>query len=326
MNARLAILLRIVVIGAVLACLAWFVREIDWSELADSLAGAKLWPVAVAAALNFACLWGKAACWRIMLAPRYAVSISRLFRYTIAAFAGSVLAPARAGEVLRLWTLKRRDAVPIAESAAVAVAEKLLDGVSMLLLVAPLPWLLPKLPSSVGTTILAVAAIAVVLFVALYVAVGRVRTGASSWLARFLAGMHVVRSPRRLALSLVTLIAVWLVDVGMVALVLYAVDITLPLAAALFILFAINLTIALPSTPAGVGAFEVGALAALHMLGVPHERALAFALIYHALQVVPLVAVGLVLELGLVLGREAMPTEPEVGMLAPQTSRTEDLP
>jgi uncharacterized membrane protein YbhN (UPF0104 family) len=325
MNPRLAILLRIVVVGAVLVCLGWFVREIDWNELGDAMAGAKLWPVAVAAALNFACLWGKAASWQIMLAPRYEVPISRLFRYTIAAFAGSVLAPARAGEVLRLWTLKRRDAVPIADSAAVAVAEKLLDGVSMLILVAPLPWLLPGLPSSVGTTILVVAAIAVTLFIALFVAVGRVRTDASSWLARFLADMHVVRSPRRLALSLVTLIAVWLFDVGMVALVLYAVGIALPLAAALFILFAINLTIALPSTPAGVGAFEVGALAALDLLGIPHAPALAFALIYHALQVVPLVAVGLALELRLVLGREAIPLEPEVGVLAPRVSRHGDL-
>jgi uncharacterized membrane protein YbhN (UPF0104 family) len=317
MNPRLALLLRIVVIGAVVACLWWFFREIEWSKLSKALRGAALWPVGVAAVLNFGCLWGKAVCWRIMLAPRYEVSTFRLFRYTIAAFAGSVLAPARAGEVLRLWTLKRRDGVPVADSAAVAVAEKLLDGVSMLILVAPLPWLLPGLPSSVGATILIVAAIAVVLFVALFVAVGRVRTGASSWLARFFAGMHVVRSPRRLALSLITLIAVWLIDVGMVVLVLYAVGIDLPFAAALFILFAVNLTIALPSTPAAVGAFEVGALEALDILGVPHTTALAFALIYHALQVVPLVVVGLGLERRLVLGREEMSDDRDVGIVQP---------
>jgi uncharacterized membrane protein YbhN (UPF0104 family) len=123
--------------------------------------------------------------------------------------------------------------------------------------------------------------------------------------------MHVVRDPRRLALSLLTLVGVWLVDMGMVVLVLYAVGIELPLAGALFILFAINLTIALPSTPAGAGAFEVGAIAAMHMLGVAHAPAFAFALIYHVLQVVPLVIVGLALELQLVLGRDAVPPDPE---------------
>lgn len=304
MHGRLAIVLRVVVIIAVAACLWFFVREIDWHELGGALASAKLWPIALAALLNFACLWGKAACWRIMLTPRFHVPTARLFRYTIAAFAASVLAPMRAGEVLRLWTLKRRDGVPVADSAAVAIAEKLLDGVSMLILVAPLPWLLPGLPASVGTTIVVVAAIAVLLFVALFVAVGRVREDATSWLSRFFAGMHVVRSGKRLALSLAVLIAVWLVDVAMVVCVLYAVNIDLPIPAALFILFAINLTIALPSTPAGVGAFEVGALAALEILGIPRAPAMAFALIYHVLQVLPLVVVGLLLEMKLVLGRE----------------------
>src|SRR5262249_32664323 len=90
----------------------------------------------------------------------------------------------------------------------------------------------------------------------------------------------------------------------MVMLVLHAVGIALPLAAGLLILFTLNLAIMLPSTPAQVGALEVGALAALNLLKVPHEPALAFALLYHALQVVPLIAVGLALELRLVLGRE----------------------
>ena len=316
MTPRLALFVRLVVIAAVAACLWWFVREIDWHQLGSALGHAKLWPIALAALLNFVCLWGKAACWRIMLAPRFHVPIARLFRYTIAAFAGSVIAPARAGEVLRLWTLKRRDNVPVADSAAVAVAEKLLDGVSMLILVAPVPLLLPDLPAYVSTTIQIVAAVAVAAFVVLYIAVGRVRADASSWLARFFAGMHVVRSPRRLALSLTTLIGVWLVDVLMVVLVLYAVDVRLPFAAALFVLFAINLTIALPSTPAGVGAFEVGAIAAMDVLGVPRTQALAFALLYHVLQVLPLVIVGLALEMKLVLGRETAP-DPEPGLAQP---------
>jgi len=251
------------------------------------------------------CVWGKGACWRILLAPRHVVKTSRLFRYTIAAFATSVIAPARAGEVVRLWTLKRREQVPLADTAAVAVAEKLLDGVSMLMLVAPIPWLLPGLPAWVGESILVCAAIALVVFGALFVAVGRVDLHEkSSWLARFIAGMHVVRSARRLAASLGVLVLVWLADLAMVTLVLYAVGIDLPIAAGLLILFTTNLTIMVPSTPAQVGALEVGALAATRLLGVPDEPAVAFALLYHGLQVFPLLAAGLWLELPLVLGRE----------------------
>lgn len=309
MDKRLALLLRLVAIALIAVLLWWFARELEWGKLGAAIGGARLWPLVVAAALNFVCLWGKAACWRILLAPKHHVKIARLFRYTIAAFATSVIAPARAGEVVRLWTLKRRDGVPIADTAAVAVGEKLLDGCSMLLLVAPVPWLLPDLPSWVGQAIIVCSAVAVVALVVLGILVRRVdATENASWLRRFIAGMHVLRSPRRMLGSLAVLIGVWLADFAMVTLVLYAVGIDAPAAAGLLILFTTNLTIMVPSTPAQIGALEVGAIAATRLLHIPDEPALAFALLYHALQVLPLLAAGLILELPLVIGRERFET------------------
>lgn len=334
MNRRLTLVIRVVVIGVIAAGFWWFVREMNFAKLGESLRSARAWPLVLAAALNFVCLWGKAVCWRIMLAPRHKVGVTRLFRYTIAAFAASAIAPARAGEVLRVWTLKRRDGVPAAETAAVAVAEKLLDGISMLILVAPVPLLLHGLPWQAVATIVGLAAIAVALFIALFIAVGRVGREAAhngqvdpaeaaarieavarpSLMRRFLAGMHVLRSPKRLLGSLVLLIFVWLADLGEVMAVLYALGIDLPIAGGMLVLFSLNVAIAIPSTPAQAGALEVGALAALDLLHVGHEQALAFALLYHALQVVPLIAAGMILEYRLVLGRDGDPaSEPRPG-------------
>jgi uncharacterized membrane protein YbhN (UPF0104 family) len=307
-NRRVTLALRVLAIAAVVVALWWFVREMDFAALGEALRTAKVWPLVLAAALNFVCLWGKATCWHIMLAPRHRVSITRLFRYTIAAFAASAIAPARAGEVLRVWTLKRRDGVPAAETAAVAVSEKLIDGISMLILVAPVPWLLPGLPSWVATAIALCAAIAITLFTVLFVLIGRTKdTGSRTLVGRFLGGMHVLRSPKRVLGSLGVLLLVWAADLGEVMAVLYAVHVDLPVAAGLLILFTLNLTIMVPSTPAQVGALEVGALAALDLLHVGHESALAFALLYHALQVIPLIAAGLIFDLRLVLGREGNP-------------------
>ncbi len=297
---------RIVAIAAIATGLWFFVREMDWDSLADAFRSAKLWPLVLAAVLNFACLYGKAACWRIMLAPRFDVPTSRLMRYTIAAFAASAIAPARAGEVLRVWVLKRREGVPAADTAAVALSEKLLDSITMLLICAPLPWLVPGLPGWVGGTMAACAGVAVGIFIGLYIAVGRIDAPheGSSWLKRFIAGMHVLRSPKRLFASLAVLVAVWAIDLGMVILVAHSVGVGLSPAEGLLVLFTLNVTIAVPSTPAQVGAFEVGALVALRLLHVPDAPALAFALLYHVIQVIPLIAAGLALELRLVLGRE----------------------
>jgi uncharacterized membrane protein YbhN (UPF0104 family) len=309
---RVALAVRILVIAVIVAALWWFLRNIDFAKLGDALKSAKLWPIVLAAALNFLCLLGKAVCWRIMLAPRHKVGVWRLFRYTIATFAASAIAPARAGEVMRVWTLKRRDGVPVSDTAAVAVAEKLLDGISMIILVAPVPFLLPGLPWQVAGTIAACAGIALILFVALFIAVGRVEESTSSrtWVRRFVAGMHVLRSPKRLLGSLVLLILVWSADLAEVMLVFYALDIHLPIAAGLLVLFSLNLWIAFPSTPAQFGALEAGAISALQLLNAGGEQAAAFALLYHLLQVVPLVAAGLIFEYRLVLGREGREGDP----------------
>jgi uncharacterized membrane protein YbhN (UPF0104 family) len=301
----------------------------DFATLGRAFAAARLWPLVLAAALNFVCLWIKAVCWRLMLAPRHRVAVLRLFRVTIATFAASAIAPARAGEVLRVWTLKRREGVPVADTAAVAVAEKLLDGLAVVILVAPIPWLLPGLPSWVATAIGVCAAIGVVVFVGLVIAIGRVKPkpgdggevdepAPGTLVRRFLAGMHVLRSPRRLLGTMAMLLVMWLLDLGQVMAVLYAVGVDLPIAGGILVLFTLNLTIAVPSTPAQVGALEVGALVGLGLLQVPHEAGLAFALLYHATQVIPLVAAGLVFELRLVLGRDVEP--PASGAAASDTT------
>jgi hypothetical protein len=314
----LLLAVRIVAIGAIATGLWFFVHELDWDALADAFRSARLWPLVLAAALNFVCLYGKAACWHIMLAPRFTVPIGRLMRYTIAAFAASAIAPARAGEVLRVWVLKRRDGVPAADTAAVALSEKLLDVITMLLVCAPMPWLVAGLPSWVGASMVACAGVAVGIFIGLYVAVGRIDASRadSSWLRRFIAGMHVLRSPRRLFASLATLLLVWAADLGMLLLVAYSVDVHLSPPEGMLVLFTLNMAIAVPSTPAQVGALEVGALVGLRLLHVPQEPSLAFALLYHVAQVIPLICVGLLLELRLVLGRD--PAEAEAEAIAKQ--------
>jgi uncharacterized membrane protein YbhN (UPF0104 family) len=57
---------------------------------------------------------------------------------------------------------------------------------------------------------------------------------------------------------------------------------------------AVNLALVVPfAPPANLGSLEVGATLALMESGVPKERALAFALVYHLLQVIPIGFAGL---------------------------------
>lgn len=294
-------LVRGSVITLVVAGLAWMVRGLDVVALGRVLSGARLWPVVAAAVRNLGLIASKAVAWRILLGPGHPVPMPRLISYTITSDAASVILPLRAGELVRLWLLRDRDGVPITHGAAVAIAEKLLDLVAMLLLVAPLPWLISGLPASLDWW-LASLSIGVIAALAALRVVGP-RLDPARWPGKVAAGLAIVQRPRAFMATVAVLFAGWLLDLAMVALVLWAVHIELPLGAGVLVLFAINVAVALPSTPGQVGAFELGALVGLHLLGVADEQSLAFAMAYHVLQVVPVVVAGLALNAPVLLAR-----------------------
>ena len=303
--------LRLVAI-AVIGVLLWlFVRRLEWYQLGRALERASVWPLVLSSLLYFVCLFGKALSWRIMLEPRNVVPIWRLYRYTIAAFAASALTPARAGELLRVWALKARDNVPVFDATGVAIAEKLLDAITLLLVCAPAPFLLPQLPGWVTNAMLVCGGIAVGVLFALFFAVGRIEAREPrSWFARMIAGMHVVRDPKRMAQAIIVLVLTWCADLIAVVLVLHAVNIEVPIGAAMFILFTFNLAVAIPATPGQVGTLQVGALAATSILRIPEEPALAFALLYQAMQLAPLLILAFALELDLMRGRTRSEPQP----------------
>ena len=284
-------IVRAVAIAIVIAGVVWLVRGLDLAAVGDVLARARWWPIVLAATINFGLIACKAIAWRILLGATYPVPIGRLFDYTVTSCAASLILPLRGGELIRLWLLRERDHVPIAHSTAVALAEKLLDIVAMLLVVAPLPWLLAELPRSIGPWIVALAIGAVAAIALLRPLAARVSS--ESWFGGVVAAMTVLHRPRVLISTTAVLVASWLVDLAMIALTAWAVGIDLSVGGGLLVLFAVNLTIAVPSTPGQVGALELGAVIGLQQLGVGHEQSLAFALTYHVLQVVPVAIAGL---------------------------------
>lgn len=302
MSATSRLLVRLGVTAGVVVGVGLMLRGLALGALADALARARVWPLIAASAIALAVYVFKAISWRIMLAPRFDVSLPRLVRYTVIAFAASAIAPARAGELVRVWLLKRRDRVDAATSIAVATSEKALDAVSLLVLAAPLPWLLP-LPAWVAQGLLALTALVAIAVGVIAFASGWIPPG--SWPGRVIAALE--RRPRQLARVFVALLVGWLIDLGAVILVLYALDLsTVPWSGALLVLVVVNVAISIPSTPAQIGTLELGALIPLvDILHVAKEPAIAFALVYHATQIVPTLVLGLALEWRLVLGRGA---------------------
>ena len=289
-----ALALRAVLVGLVALALWFFVRGIDPHSLAASLRAASIPLLLAAALINLVHLGFRVLRLRELLRPTRLVSMVRLYRYSLALSAGNNLLPARAGEAVRIWLLHSRESIAAGTALSVSVAEKVCDAVVLLLLVAPVPFAIRDLPPWVSRSLqtAGVLAVALVVLVALLLHAHR-HFSPLTLRGRLALGGRALHSPRALLLITLQSLAAWLSDATVFFLILHAVRVQIPIAGIFFVLLTLNLAIAAPSTPAQVGAFELGALAALRLLHVPEEQALAVALLYHLVQAIPVTLLGL---------------------------------
>jgi glycosyltransferase 2 family protein len=287
---------RIVCIVGVFVALWLFVRKANLANLADTFERATLWPVIVAVVLNLVSQNVKAFKWKIMLAPRHRVPFSRLLRYEFAAQAASSTTPVRAGEVLRFWMLKQ-EGVPATTTAALIALKKLLEGVGLTVLVLPVPWLISGLPAWVKGLIFLFAALMIFFLALLTVAARRADPAKPPNILRSLVGgMAFLCDSRRLAAALAMALVGEAADFGAAALLLYALHVHQPIAVGALSLFMVDVSNLLPGAPGQLGTFEVGAFTALGALHIARGPMIAFALLFHAQQVLPQVVIGLPLE------------------------------
>lgn len=288
-RSRLRLLLQVLSVAVLVGLGLLLFEKMQWREFGAALARAS-WPLVIAAAaLNFVNLACKTARWRVLLAAR--VAYGRLYYYLVVSYAASALLPARAGEALRVVLLRRRDGVALADAVGPLVVEKLFEVLGLLVVVLPLPFVMP-LPHWVRLSIEAIALgglSALVVAVVLARALGRANGSRWHALARGLASL---RSPVQIALAALYSVLAYLIDAMMVWLVLRALSIHVPWATPALVLLGGNLAIAVPSTPGQLGALEAGVIAGLSIVGVPVADALAFGLVYHVMQLVPVVLVG----------------------------------
>ena len=292
---------RCLVTTAVIAGMVMLARSIDAAQLVTALAHAAPLSLLAGSLLSFAILASKGLAWQQLLAPAYAPPRRAVLRITLLAYAASLLVPLRGGEVLRVLLLQRDHQVPARHAAIVATAEKLLDVLAILLLVTPLLWLGPTLPASTRSMFAIAGATALL-----------VLTGLAWWLQRRTPTYSGVRllAPASMLKAFATLTFGWLCDCAAIACVMHATGVEISPATVLLALLGINFAVALPSTPGQVGALQLGAVAALGLAGVPAAPALGFAVLYQAVQLLPLLVVGFALDHRIMLGNWPLPTMP----------------
>lgn len=284
-----------------------------WSALRNARYGWLLPGVAV----YFVGVWARAWRWHYLLRPLKRISTRSMFPIVTIGYMGNNIYPARAGELLRAYVLRRSQGVPISASLATIIVERVLDGVVMLAFVFLNLHELASLSADSGFagsirtlalvgTIVFLGAVMVFVFMAIFtersqrilgwfidrLVPARFRPRVLEFSSRFLGGLASLRSPADVLMVLATSIVIWLLETGKYWLVMHAFTFQVSFFALMLMNGIVNLATTIPSAPGYVGTFDRPGIAVLEAYGVAKPLATGYTLVLHAALWLPITMLG----------------------------------
>jgi uncharacterized protein (TIRG00374 family) len=283
------------------ALFLWLVlREADLGAVWSALGGADPGRVVLAAVVVQAVYVSQAVRWRLIAdAPQ--LSVRRFYALVLGGIGANNVLPLRIGDLLRGRWLATAASMPTGTAFGSVFRDRACD---VLTLVVALAVSLPFVGGAAWVARIAVggAVLVVVLAVLLLAAVvytrsrPRARRGVRSRVRRLARDtIDEVASPigrRRVVVALALSGVAWGSWALAAGLVCSSLGIGLSPIDAVFVTAVVNLGVAIPSSPGFVGTYQWLAVAALGVIGVDGDVAIAFALLMQAVWFVPTTIVG----------------------------------
>jgi uncharacterized protein (TIRG00374 family) len=284
-------------------------RQVVWHEVVTTLGEANWWLLSASVLIATLGMHVRALRWKPLLAP---IAPGIPFRPRIAAvcigFAANNVFPARLGEFARAWVLARQARIPVTGAFASLVLERALDGIILVIFLLG-SMALPGFPEITAgsegvqrgvdwmiriVSVMLVGALVMVFFPTWTVGIAErianvvlpraIRRPLVDALHAFVGGLHVLRSPRLLAISVGWCVAQWAFLATSYVLAFRAFGITEPgYLGAVFLQSLVAMAVAIPAAPGFFGVFEAASVWGLGLWGVDQARAISFAISFHIL-------------------------------------------
>jgi glycosyltransferase 2 family protein len=282
-------------------------RHVSLHAVWQALQEAQYWYLAPALAAMFLGVALRVQRWRAMFPradrPTFAATFWAL---VLGLFANNVL-PARLGELARMAALSRETGLRRTQVLTTIAVERVFDLAALGVIAAVT---LPIAPSGSLRRNLAIATVVIFTALALLllaIASSGIRALGARLVRRLpvlggergertvgslRAGIDSLRDKRTLGAVMGWSLASWISLSVSNWFVLSMFDTGAPWHAAVISMLATNLAMVVPSSAASIGVFEVAARASLTLYGVPAALALSFALVLHAVNVIPTLPAG----------------------------------
>ncbi len=293
-------------------CIWYLAKQVSLDDLRTALASAEILPII--AAILVILITGPAKTWRWQLLydpakpkPPFLASYAALMVGQMV----NIISPiARLGDVTRIFHLHQSSGVNRGETLGTMVSEKSFDSIFMLLTALILLPLI-TLPESIRGSLPSLAVVAIGLFVVLYLLAfrsqwvlmtfgritqffpARIQKRLDHMAASTLRGLTVLRNRNRLLLLLVSTAIITVLSIATPYILFAAFDLSLGLAEAMLLNFAVVLGLSLPGAPGRIGLFEGIVFTMLAYFGVADQSVqLGYAILYHLIVIVPPLFIG----------------------------------
>ncbi len=292
------------------AVLLYFsLRGIDWRVVWKTLAGTRWGFIGLALGIASCSCFLRSVRWRILLNAEGRLGVATVFWGTMVGYLGNSFLPARAGELVRSLLMSRHGSLSRTYVLTTALAERLADVIALVLWsslvllggVNPKPqWI-----TDISRTMAVVAgtgAVAIVVLphtgrwleaVLLRLPLGRMQKPLIGLAEQVLLGLRAFHEWGRFLGFAGLTAAIWLMDASTTVTLGWGLGVHIRYTVAILLITSLGLSSALPSTPGYVGIYQFVAVTVLAPFGIGKDHALAFILMFQAVNYVLVVLYGL---------------------------------
>ncbi|OQA89704.1 MAG: hypothetical protein BWY26_01601 [Elusimicrobia bacterium ADurb.Bin231] len=301
---------RIIIgVGISVFFIYFVVRNTDCRNIVSIISTGSYWwvmPAIIGYTLSFVF---RAFRWKYLFAPVKTFSPKNLFPSLIMGFAANSIFPMRFGEIMRAYIVGKKYGISKSSAFATIVLERIMDGISVILLFLLIMPFLPALPSWTRTLL----SIAIIFFIGALISASvmilkkdyvkflrRIPFIKDTWKEKivskassFIIGLGTIADKKNFSMAIFYSFIVWIFETLNLFFLIKVVGINVSLPVAVFILFVVAIGVSIPAAPSSIGTFEFFLVGGMVFFGIAKEQALAAGLIVHVIGVVYILLLGL---------------------------------
>jgi len=287
-------------------------RDVNFQEMLVALKGANYFWLLPVFFFMLTSHWLRAARWRYFLKPIKDLQPHPCFSALMIGYAANNILPLRLGEFLRAFAIGKSQNIPKSSAFATIIVERLIDLLSLLVLLASMVLLypLPDMIKNSGYLIFALTVGAIVFLIFLMekteatinllqkILPAKLFQFVQKVVRAFLQGFVVLKKSEHYFRIVLYSVLIWALYAAVVYVSFFAFKLNeeygLNLLSSVVVLVIVTIGIMIPSSPGFVGTYHWFCMQSLALYGVPQSEALSFAVISHAMNTIPYTIIGLV--------------------------------